>query len=156
MTWSSVGLALLVVLTAGSPSAAAASAEVQVDVTFHGTIDLGVCRSYQWSEGTPSENYLIERSIHDSVDQELSKKGREMVDEEADCFVVSHSVRDPKFPAGLLKVEVGLRESGALAWRGMASGTVPNGKSSTVQKVVRKAVKKMFEQFPPLPRGDTR
>ena len=156
MTWSRVGLALLAVLTAGSPSAAAARAEVHVDVTFHGTIDLGACRSYQWIEGTPSEDYLVERSVHDSVDRELSEKGRTMVDEQADCFVVSHAVRDAKFPAGLLKVEVGLRESGELAWRGMASGTVPDGKSGTVQKVVRKAVKKMFEQFPPLPRGDAR
>ncbi|MCI0387649.1 MAG: DUF4136 domain-containing protein [Acidobacteria bacterium] len=53
-----------------------------------------------------------------------------------------------KIPVGQLVVDIGDVKTKKFLWRGTASGTLSD-KPEKVEKTINKAVKKMFEKFPP-------
>lgn len=66
----------------------AASAGVTVD--YDKNIDFSKYKTYAWKPGTPALNPLNEDRVHKAISDMMAKKGLQMVDGEADCYVYSH------------------------------------------------------------------
>ena len=137
---------LLVLLSA---SAGLANASEKVEVEFFG-VDFGHFETYTWKPGAPAPNFEVERTIHRTVEKQLTAKGLRKVEDGADCHVKTRAGKDRLFPVGVLFVEAFEAGTERLVWRGMATGTVTSDKIKKRQKIAVKVVKQMFKQFPDL------
>lgn len=168
---TAVWLALLLLVLA-----APATAGVSVD--YGKSVDFSQYKTYRWSEPTEILNPELERKIHEAIDKELMAKGLTKLDGEADLTItIRLTVQDDQreemdilgLPsrwgesaerAGqsgevLLEVEVGRLvvdlldgASGLHLWRGTAT-RVTAGKPGGSAKLINKAARKMFKDFPP-------
>jgi len=168
---TAVWLALLLLVLA-APAAAG------VSVDYGKSVDFSQYKTYRWSEPTETLNPELERKIHEAIDNELMAKGLTKLDGEADLRItIRLTVQDDQreemdilgFPgrwgesaerAGasgevLLEVEVGRLvvdlldgASGLHLWRGTAT-RVTAGKPEGSAKLINKAARKMFKDFPP-------
>lgn len=80
---------LALALTAGLLLPTLANARVHVDRDE--TADFGTYETYQWIEGTATENQLAERRIRNAVDRELEAKGLQRVEQGGDLLVATHA-----------------------------------------------------------------
>ena len=168
---TAVWLALLLIVLAAPATAA-------VSVDYGKSVDFSRYKTYRWSEPTQTLNSELERKIHQAIDKELMAKGLTKLDGEADLMItIRLSVRDEKreemdilgYPAlwgesteragqsgeVLVEVEVGRLTvdlldgaSGLYLWRGTAT-RVTAGKPGGSAKLINKAMRKMFKDFPP-------
>lgn len=168
---TAVWLALLLIVLAVPATAA-------VSVDYAKSVDFSQFKTYRWSEPTQTLNPELERKIHEAIDRELMAKGLTKLDGEADLTItIRLTVQDEQreemdilgYPgrwgesaerAGqsgevLLEVEVGRLivdlldgASGLYLWRGTAT-RVTAGKPGGSAKLIDKAARKMFKDFPP-------
>jgi len=168
---TAVWLALLLLVLAAPVTAG-------VSVDYGKSVDFSQYKTYRWSEPTETLNPELERKIHEAIDHELMAKGLTKLDGEADLTItIRLTVQDDQreemdilgLPsrwgesaerAGqsgevLLEVEVGRLvvdlldgASGLHLWRGTAT-RVTAGKPGGSAKLINKAARKMFKDFPP-------
>ncbi|TNF71603.1 MAG: DUF4136 domain-containing protein [Acidobacteria bacterium] len=149
-----------------------------VSVDYSKSVDFSQYKTYRWGEPTQKFDPELERKIHEAIDRELLAKGLTMVAGEADLTVMIRlSVRDEQreemdifgIPARwgdageragqasdvMLEVEVGRLivdlldgASGLHLWRGTAT-RITSGKPGGSAKVIDRAARKMFKDFPP-------
>ena len=132
---------LLALLTASAASA------FTVKVDFYGSVDFSRFRTYAWQKGTPAPNYETEKAIHAAIDARLTAGRWQRAEDGADVYVRSHAAKNPTFLYVILVVEVFDAKTGQRIWRGQVSD-VPPDKPKKARSVVKKAVKKMFKNFP--------
>ena len=152
MAWTSLlgarrvlGGSFLVILVALSPPVAALQPSVSTE--FLNSVDISGFEACVWREGHPTANFDIEATIRQTVNNELLKKGYAVTEGEGDCWVRSGGAKGGNLPIGILVVEVFDAETAQLAWRGKAVG-VADFKPKQGRKIVAKAVKRMFRDFP--------
>ena len=128
---------------------ASAAGAIEVDVEFHNSIDLSVCRNWTWaSGGQPAANYQVEAALRGEIEAQLAKKGATRREEGAGCLVATASRRDVIFPAGTLAIEIYDVASQRLAWSAVAAAIITDDEPKKVAKIARKAVKQAFKKFP--------
>ena len=155
-----------------------APAMAGVSVDYAKSVDFSQYKTYRWSEPTQSLNPELERKLHEAIDRELLAKGLAKLDGEADLTVtIRLALHDDKreemdilgYPARwgdsaertgqsgdvLVEVEVGRLTvdlldgaSGLHLWRGTAT-RITAGKPGGSAKLIDKAARKMFKDFPP-------
>lgn len=139
-----VAIAALLAVCGGAAEA------IEVDVEFHNSIDLAVCRTWAWAEGKPAANYQVEAALRDEIATQLAKKGATRSEDGAGCLVATASRRDVIFPAGTLAIEIYDVASQRLAWSAVAAAIITDDDTKKVAKIARKAVKQAFDKFPKL------
>ena len=158
----------------------AATAQVKTD--YDPQVDFSRFKTWTWAEGTPAPDPFSQKRIEDAIEAKLVEKGLVKAEgEEADLLVVTHvslstekqvdvthmggyggrygwragygssyvNVRD--INVGTLVVDLVDAEKQELVWRGMASDTVAS-KPKKSEKKIRKAVSRMFKDYPPKPK----
>jgi hypothetical protein len=151
-------------------------AEEKVD--FATDVDFASYQTYEWREGVPARSGLMQRILQDHVESELQQKGLRPAGEMMPDLLVYTYVRveagnqvdisaveyktdfsDWKTPGevdlggvnvGTIIVDLVDAESGELAWRGVATET-PAHKTKKNDKIIRKAMKRLFKKYPPAP-----
>ena len=134
--------------------------------------------TYAWTEGVQLKNQLMDQRVRDNVDQQLTAKGLQKVDDSAKAdLLVSYDAQVTKepqlntmgmggwgrpwgggmattsvnyIPVGGLAVNLGDNKTHRLVWRGTASGTLKS-KPDQVAQQIQKSVDKMFAKYPPKP-----
>lgn len=149
-----------------------------VSVDYAKSVDFSVYKTYRWSEPEQNLNPELERKIHEAIDRELASKALTKREGEADLVItirlsVQEEQREEMDIFGMparwgtaaertgntgevrLEVEVGRLTvdlldgaSGLHLWRGTAT-RVTAGKPEGSAKLINKAVRKMFKDFPP-------
>lgn len=144
------------------------------------TVDFTQYKTFAWKQGTPAANPATETMIRDAIQRELLAKGLSRVDTGADLLVATHARQanemredvdilgaqerwpDELEPDGLSgdtlrEIEVGTLvvdlldgNSSLNIWRGTATRTLSESPKAA-RKQIDKAVRKMFESFPPKP-----
>lgn len=142
------------------------------------TADFSRYHTYAWAKGTPAPNPLTDQRIVAGVEAQLAAKGLQKASdpESADLLVVYHAAADTetqlntynmggwggwgwgmggmattsveKIPIGKLIVDLADPKNKRFVWRGTASGTI-SSKPEKVQKMLDKALTKMFQNYPP-------
>jgi hypothetical protein len=153
-----------------------ASAGEKVD--FATDVDFASYRTYEWREGVAARSGLMQRILQDHVESELQSKGLQPAGESVPDVLVYTYVRveagnevdiaaveyktdfsDWKTPGkvdlggvnvGTIVVDLVDADSGELAWRGVVTET-PAHKTKKNDKIIRKAMKKLFKEYPPAP-----
>jgi hypothetical protein len=150
----------------------------KVNVDWDKSADFTNYKTYAWGKGTPVKNQLMDQRIIDAVDKQLSAKGMQKTDDaaNADLIVIYHAAVGEetqiytsgtggygwgwqwgggmstttvnKIPTGELAVDIGDAKTKKLLWLGNANDTLSDKPEKNVDKI-NKAVKKMFEKFPP-------
>ena len=147
MKRSSLSVAVAVAFGSLSLFAAPAPATT-ISTEFFRSVDFSRFATYSWKEGLPAPNREVEEAIRHAVDEQMSARGFRRVDGQADLRVVSRAARDQFFPAGVLRIEISVRGSDELAWRGLAYEALPiSDTPKKRQKLAGKAVKKLFKGF---------
>ncbi len=139
-----VAIIALVVLCGNAAEA------IEVDVQFHNSIDLSVCRTWTWAQGRPAASFLVEAALREEIEAQMTKKGATRTAANAGCLVATASQRAEIFPAGTLAIEIYDAASQRLAWSAVATAIITDDDSKKVAKVARKAVKEAFKRFPKL------
>lgn len=168
---STVWLALIFALLPVLASAA-------VSVHYAKSVDFTQFETYRWSERAQDLNPELERKILEAIDRELETKGLAKVEGTADLTIqIRLSLRDEQreemdifgdpvrwgadaertgqsgnvlldVEEGRLTVDLLDGVSGLQLWRGTAT-RVTAGKPEGSTKLIDKAVRKMFKDFPP-------
>ena len=128
---------LLLVLVFFTPIARA-----DVEVTYDKSVNFSYIRSFDWTEGTPPEDPLMQKRIEAAIQRELIVKGFRKDDEEPDFLIAIH------FDGDSVRVEMLDLESGEVFWQGIGTGAVPENEAKLERKI-NKAAAKMFRKFPP-------
>ena len=148
----------------------AAAQEITSD---YSNADFGHFKTYAWASGHRVADELLNQSIVSSIDAQLSAKGLTKVcpGENPDVLisydvVFDRDTRGRGFRSGLQKLNwrsgskyvlmgmlvVNLVDSGtgAMVWRGMASGVVDeNASAEKHDKKIHQVVQKIFRSYPP-------
>ena len=136
-------------------------------------------RTYAWTRGTQLTDDLNHARVVQSIDRQLAMKGLTKVETSAsaDLHIAYHASFDrnlqinafgtgwggPRFGGlqsgtattqeiltGTLVVDVSNAGTGAIVWRGMASGDIDvNAKPEKRDKNINKAAEKLFKNYPP-------
>lgn len=166
----------LLLLTIAAMTSLPAPAEEEVD--FATDVDFASYRTYELREGVAARSGLIQRILQDHVENELQQKGLSPAGENVPDVLVFTYVRveagnevdvsavdyktdfsDWKTPGevdlggvnvGTIVVDLVDAASGELAWRGVAT-EIAARKTKKNDKIIRKAMKKLFKQYPPQP-----
>ena len=148
----------------------AAAQEITND---YSKVDFAHFKTYAWASGHRVADELLNQSIVSSIDAQLSAKGLTKVSPGADPDVlVSYDVvfdrdirgigfrdglRNLRWRSGSKYVIMGLlvvnlvdSDTGAMLWRGMASGDVDaNASPEKHDKKIQEVVQKIFRSYPP-------
>ena len=134
-----LSLILLIVLAATSTNAQ------KVKVGADPAANLAKYKTYTWDKPLPPGNPLVQQTIIDAVDQAMTAKGLTKVESQADITIAYFAAVDTD-----IQIAYPLR-----VWRGSANHTLEHGPTGnpakdakSVEKPIRKAVEKMFKQFP--------
>ncbi len=135
--------------------------------------DFAHFKTYAWATGHRVADELVNQSIVSSIDAQLSAKGLTRISNaEGPDVVVSYDVvfdRDVRGTGfrdglrnlhwrsgskyvlmGMLVVNLVASDTGAMAWRGMASGDVDaNASAEKRDKKIHEVVQKIFRNYPP-------
>ena len=135
--------------------------------------DFAHFKTYAWASGHGVADELVNQTIASSIDAQLSAKGLTKVSpaEGADVLVSYDVVFDrdvrgmgfrdglrnlhwrsgPKYILmGMLVVNLVASDTGAMVWRGMASGAVDaNASPEKRDKKIHEVVQKIFRNYPP-------
>ena len=155
------------------------AADVSVD--WDKSVDFSKYRSYAWVAGTNAKNPLVHERLLTAINGQLEAKGLTRVDDpaKADMLVLYHASTDyetrlnttsmnngwgvrwgdtgtstttvSKIPMGQLVVDLVDAGTRKLVWLGSASDSISDKPEKNEQKI-NKAVKKLFEKFPPKPK----
>jgi len=82
-------------------------ARADVEVTYDKSVNFSYIRSFDWTEGTPPEDPLMQKRIESAIQRELIVKGFRKDDEEPDFLIAIH------FDGDSVRVEMLDLESGA-------------------------------------------
>ena len=150
--------------------ACAAAQEITND---YSKADYAHFKTYAWASGHPVEDELLNQSIISSIDAQLSAKGLTKVSPgEHPDVLVSYDVvfdrdirgmgfrdglrnplrrRGSKYVLmGMLVVSLVDSDTGAMVWRGMASGDVDaNASPKKHDKKIHEVAQKIFRNYPP-------
>lgn len=150
--------------------ACAAAQEITND---YSKADFAHFKTYAWASGHPVTGELLNQSIVSSIDAQLSAKGLTKVSpaEHPDVLVsydvvFDRDIRGMGFRDGLrnlrwrsgskyvlmgmLVVNLVESDSGAMVWRGMASGDVDaNASPEKHDKKIHEVAQKIFRNYPP-------
>jgi len=129
-------------------TAVSAARPLDIETTFHNSVDIAGFRTCHWGEGEPSENRQLEEAVRVQVREILSNKGYRIVSAPGDCVVRTLSRTDDYFPSGVFLVEVFDRESAQLAWRARISGLLNPADRGRTLRVFHRSIKKAFKTFP--------
>ena len=170
--------ASLLVLLAALAAAAPAQA-VRATVDHDKDADFTKYKTYTRAAGTPARNELNQKRIDAALEAQLSAKGLTRVESGGDLTVVTHAASEtstrvrvddygygyypgywrsvPMTTVDVYEVVVGSvvvdlvdTATDQLVWRGEATDTVSPGiKPEKVEKIINKAMEKLFRQYPP-------
>jgi Domain of unknown function (DUF4136) len=101
------------------------SASAKVTVDHDKSADFSARRTYAWVKGTEAPNQLVEKRIHDAVDEQLRAKGLTRVEGEADLHVTTHATTST---GGRLDV-TSYGYGGYVGWDGFTAWTPGTGAS---------------------------
>lgn len=164
---------LLVVLLVVAASLGHAKVVVDRDTE----VDFSRYITFSWRQGTEASDPLVQKRILVAIERELVVKGYREVRENADLHIVTHislesetridvskhgyadgyrrwgrmvvaDGDEQRFAAGTLVVDLVDSASGALVWRGTASG-VATKKPQKSERMISDAVAKLFKKYPP-------
>jgi Domain of unknown function (DUF4136) len=148
----------------------AAAQEITCD---YSQADFAHLKTYAWAGGHRVADELVNQSIVDSIDAQLVAKGLTKVSpEEQPDLLVSYDlvfdqdVRGMGFKDGLrnlhgrsgskyvltgmLVINLFASDTGAMLWRGMATGSLDsNANPEKKDKTVHEVVQKIFRNYPP-------
>lgn len=165
MRIASIALTALILL-----GTCAAAQEITTD---YSKADFARFKTYAWASGHRVEDEAVNQSIVSSIDAQLSAKGLTKVSpaDGADVLVsydvvFDRDVRGIGFRDGLRKlhwssgskyilmgmlvINVVASHTGAMVWRGMASGDVDaNASPEKRDKKIHEVVQKIFRNYPP-------
>ena len=120
----------------------ASVATADVEVTYDESVNFSYFRSFDWTEGTPPEDPLMQKRIEAAIQRELIVKGFRKDDEEPDFLIAIH------FEGDSVIIEMLDLESREVFWQGVGTGAVPE-KEAKLERKINKAAAKMFRKFPP-------
>jgi hypothetical protein len=144
--------------------------EITADYT---KADFAHFKTYAWSSGHPVADELLNQSIVSSIDTQLSAKGLNKVSpgEHPDVLVsygvvfdrdtrgmgFTDGLRNLRWRSGSKDVVMGMlvvnlvdSDTGAMVWRGMASGNVDATASPEKHdKKIHEVLQKIFRNYPP-------
>ncbi len=149
----------------------------KVNVDFDKEADFGKHRTYQYQNGTPIPNQLMDQRVLASIEYHLAMKGYERVEENPDLVVTYHAStrqeqniytdhfgtgygrrwrggvststsRVQTYTKGTIMVDIWDAKEKALLWRGTATDTLSD-KPEKNEKKLNKSFEKLFEKFPP-------
>ncbi len=149
---------LLLLAGLGAPPAARA---LTVTVEHAAPADFSRYRTYAWRPGTAAPNPEVEHLIRAEIDARLAARKLRRETSEADFFVLTYAARDRLFGIGLLRVDIVDSRTLRVVWR-VRAGAEATEDPKKVRKLVKKAVREIFAQFPiavparPAPRGPAR
>jgi hypothetical protein len=147
-----------------------AAQDISID---YSKADFGRFNTYAWKSGHPVEDELLNQSIVSSIDAQLLAKGLRKASPGEDPGVLvsydvvfDHDIRGMGFKDGLrnlhwrsgskyvlmgmLVINLVESDTGALMWRGMASGDVDaNASPQKHDKKIHEVVQKIFRSYPP-------
>lgn len=153
------------VLVAGIALSFVALVAAQQTIDYAKEENFSRYKSYNWTNGTPAVNPMIETSIRDAVDRELQAKGLTRRSDNPDLYVATHASKAKEkmenWPSllepvtidwvGTLIVDLTDTDSKKVVWRGVVQKILAE-KTENVPKQVNKEVKKLFRNFPPKPK----
>lgn len=169
-------VSLLVLTCAAMISTTVLAQKVTTD--FDQQTDFSRFHTYTWGEGRPARDPLIGQRIVAGIESQLAAKGLRKAGqgEPVDLVVVYQTATDTqtqintynsgawggwywgmggysqttvqKIPVGQLIVDLADVNQKKFIWRGRASGTI-SSKPEKVNKMLDKALSKMFENYPP-------
>jgi Domain of unknown function (DUF4136) len=153
----------------------------KVTTDFDQQTDFSRFHTYTWGEGRPARDPLIGQRIVAGIEAQLAAKGLRKAGqgEPVDLVVVYQTATDTqtqintynsgawggwywgmggysqttieRIPVGQLIVDLADVNQKKFIWRGRASGTI-SSKPEKVNKMLDKALSKMFENYPPKPK----
>ena len=152
----------------------------KVTTDFAPGTDFSQYHTYTWGEGRPARDPLIGQRIVAGIEAQLAAKGlrKAAEGEGVDLIVVYQTATDThteintynsggwygwgwgggfsqttvsKIPVGELIVDLGDVKNRKFVWRGKATSTI-SSKPEKVNKMLDKALVKMFENYPPSPK----
>jgi hypothetical protein len=154
----------------------------KVTTDFAPGTDFSQYHTYTWGEGRPARDPLIGQRIVAGIEAQLAAKGLRKAGEGegVDLIVVYQTATDTrteintynsggwygwgygwgggysqtrvsKIPVGQLIVDLGDVKNKKFVWRGKATSTISD-KPEKVNKMLDKALAKMFENYPPKPK----
>lgn len=165
MRIASIAVTVLILL-----GACAAAQEITND---YSKADFAHFKTYAWASGHPVTDELLNQSIVSSIDAQLSAKGLTKVSpgEHPDVLVsydvvfdrdirgmgVRDGLRNLRWRSGAKYVLMGMlvinlveSDTGAMVWRGMASGDVDaNASPKKHDKKIHEVAQKIFRNYPP-------
>jgi len=148
-------------------------AAAQEITTDYSKADFAHFKTYAWAGGHSMADELLNRSIASSIDAQLSAKGLAKVSpgEDPDVLVsydvvfggdirgmgLTDGLRNLRWSGGSKYVLMGMlvvnlvqSDTGAMVWRGMASGQVdPNASPEKHDKKIHEVVQEIFRNYPP-------
>ena len=131
---------LILVSTAmlfGQP--AIADVEIEYDEKFN----FSWLRRFAWTEGTPSEDPLLQKRIEAAIQRELIPRGIRKDAEDPDFLIAIH------FEGDAVVVDMVDLQTGEIFWKAMGTGAVPK-KEAKLERKINKAAANMFKNFPPI------
>jgi hypothetical protein len=146
----------------------------RVNTDFDPSAPFATYRTYTWTSGTPAPNSFIQDQIHVAVDEKLVAKGMTQSAVKPNLVVATHVVTHEEkqivapgfgfgpwgwgwggsgamtytYLQGTLIVDLYDAKTRKMVWRGVATDTVSANTSTNTDRI-DKAVRKMFEQYPP-------
>jgi hypothetical protein len=152
--------------------ASAATAQ-QVSVNYNHNQSFANYHTYAWASNNPNQiqNSILAQSAHQDINNALQEKGLQMVQEtqNPDLIVITSNglrqqtsydawgmrgigggmggITPEQSVQGTMIVDLHDAKTQSLVWRGIAQDTLSN-KGDKDQKMVEKAVQKMFKQWP--------
>lgn len=124
-------------LVSGQP--AAADVEIEYDEDFN----FSWLRRFAWTEGTPSEDPLLQKRIEAAIQRELIPRGIRKDAEDPDFLIAIH------FEGEAVVVDMVDLQTGEIFWTAMGTGAVPK-KEAKLERKINKAAANMFKKFPPI------
>ena len=145
----------------------------QVSVNYNRNQSFANYNTYAWASNNPNQiqNSILAQSAHQDINNALQEKGLQMVQEtqNPDLIVVTSNglrqqtsydawgmrgigggmggITPEQSVQGTMIVDLHDAKTQSLVWRGIAQDTLTN-KGEKNQKMVEKAVQKMFKQWP--------
>jgi Domain of unknown function (DUF4136) len=145
----------------------------QVSVNYNHNQSFANYHTYAWASNNPNQiqNSILAQSAHQDINNALQEKGLQMVQEtqNPDLIVVTSNglrqqtsydawgmrgigggmggITPEQSVQGTMIVDLHDSKTQSLVWRGIAQDTLSN-KGEKDQKMVEKAVQKMFKQWP--------
>ena len=171
--WCAALAASLLALLGLAPWAPMAkAAEVKVD--YDSKADFSRYKTWSWRRGTPAPNPTSDKQLREGIEARLAARGLARVEHGGLLEVVYHAAgenqisteklgyKEPGFEteakrvryvrAGSVLVDMIDVASGNVVWRGQAD-EVANPTYTDVVRKIDQALDKLFDHFPPRPRG---